>query len=182
MNRTALAAAMACTTVALAFTATACGSDSVPTGTVSPPLDSMTKKDWAGAISIGVGNREGTTLVTKAAPEQVEARCLGAGEDRSIEVTAPNGWQAKLTHGSQIVTVKNDTLGYVEHDFQTREGIINATKPKEDLPDLFAMGITWDKPNSSDVEIQVEDDAPPHWTVNSPYKEFAMYMHIQCPN
>ena len=85
-----------------------------------------------------------------------------------------------LTHGSQIVKVKNDDLGYPEHDFETREGIIEATQPKKDEPNRFSMGVTWDKPGPGEVEVQLEDETPPHWVVDSPYKEFAMYAHITC--
>ena len=30
------------------------------------------------------------------------------------------------------------------------------------------------------VEVQLEDETPPQWVVDSPYKEFAMYAHITC--
>ncbi len=183
MRKSTLAAAAASTVTAVALSLAAC-SNSEPetgtTGTVSPPADTSVKDQWEDAISIGVGNKQGTGLVTQSAADQVTARCIDEGDNLTIEFTAPDGWQAQLTHGSQIVKVKNDDLGYPEHDFETREGIIEATQPKNDAPNRFSMGVTWDKPGPGEVEVQLEDETPPQWVVDSPYKEFAMYAHITC--
>ena len=185
MRITTLAAAAAATVTAVGLFLAACSSSESETGnagTVSPPVDTSVKDQWEDAISIGVGNKQGTGLVTQSAADQVTARCIDEGDTLKIEFTAPGGWQAMLTHGSQIVKVKNDDLGYPEHDFETREGIIEATQPKNDEPKRFSMGVTWDKPGPGEVEVQLEDETPPHWVVDSPYKEFAMYAHISCVN
>ena len=183
MRKSILAAAAAAAVTAVGLSLAACSSSASETGnagTVSPPVDTSVKDQWEDAISIGVGNKPGTGLVTQSAADQVTARCTDDGDNLKIEFTAPDGWHAVLTHGSQIVKVKNDDLGYPEHDFETREGIIEATQPKMDEPNRFSMGVTWDKPGPGEVEVQLEDETPPQWVVDSPYKEFAMYAHITC--
>lgn len=183
MRKSTFVAAGAATVTAVTLSLAACSSSESETGnagTVAPPVDTSVKDQWEDAISIGVGNKQGTGLVTQSAADQVTARCIDEGDTLKIEFTAPDGWHAQLTHGSQIVKVKNDDLGYPEHDFETPEGIIEATQPQKDEPNRFSMGVTWDKPGPGEVEVQLEDETPPHWVVDSPYKEFAMYAHITC--
>ncbi|RYF49545.1 MAG: hypothetical protein EOO27_33440, partial [Comamonadaceae bacterium] len=80
--------------------------DSRP-GTVTPAESSGGSDGWDGNIAIGVGNRKGIDLVTLPAPNQVDVRCHGEGDNLTVDVTTPNGWHATLTHGSQTVTVEN---------------------------------------------------------------------------
>ena len=166
----------------IAAAMTACsgspGDDGRP-GTVTPAASAGGVDGWDGNIAIGVGNRKGIDLVTLPTPDQVDVQCHGEGDNLTVDVTAPNGWHATLTHGSQTITVENETLTYPAHDFTESQGAIDAVNNVSRKSE-FPIGVTWDQPAVGDVEIQVDADTPPHWMVNSPYEDFDMYMHISC--
>lgn len=151
-------------------------------GTITPAESAGGSDGWDGNIAIGVGNRRGSDLVTLPAPDHVDAQCHGAGDTLTIDVTAPNGWHATLTHGSQTVTVENKTLNYPPHGFAESQQAIDAVNRtrRPGATKIFPLGLTWDRPAVGDVEIQVDADTPPHWIINSPYEDFDMYMHISC--
>ena len=157
----------------------ASSSDDSRPGTVTPAASAGGADGWDGNIAIGVGNRKGVDLVTLPTPDQVDVQCHGEGDNLTIDVTAPNGWHATLTHASQTITVENETLDYPAHDFAESQRAIDAVNNVSRKSE-FPIGVTWDQPTFGDVEIQVDDDTPPHWMVNSPYEDFDMYMHISC--
>ena len=183
-NRSRTLVGLALTSM-IAATLTACSgssSDDGRPGTVTPAESSGGSDGWDGNIAIGVGNRKGVDLVTLPAPDQVDVQCHGEGDNLTVDITAPNGWHATLTHGSQTITVENETLNYPAHDFAESPGAIeavNRTRPKGSTKQ-YPLGVTWDKPSVGEVEIQVDADTPPHWMVNSPYEDFDMYMHNSC--
>ena len=180
-NRSRALAGLALTGMMVAATTGCSGSssDDGRPGTVTPAASAGGADGWDGNIAIGVGNRKGVDLVTLPSPDQIDVRCHGEGDNLTVDVTAPNGWQVTLTHGSQTITVENQTLNYPAHDFAESPGAIDAVNNVSRKSE-FPIGVTWDQPAVSDLEIQVDDDTPPHWMVNSPYEEFDMYMHISC--
>lgn len=163
---------------------TACtGSTSDKTGragTISPAEFAGGVDGFDGKIAIGVGNRPGDDLVTLPAANQVDVRCTGEGNNLTVDITAPNGWRAALVHGSQTVTVDNERLNYPAQDFAVSDRTIKAMNAARTKGDALPYGVSWDKPTLDDVEIQVKTETPSHWTVKSPYDEFAMYMHVTC--
>ena len=75
-------------------------------GTVTPAETSS----WRGNLVIGVGDQQANDKITLPAANQVQAQCTGEGDNLTVDITAPNGWHAVLTHGSQTVTIENSQL------------------------------------------------------------------------
>ncbi|MCZ9635073.1 hypothetical protein [Rhodococcus sp. BH5] len=99
-----------------------------------------------------------------------------------MEISAPNDWDASLTHGSQTVTVENERLKYPAQEFTTSQFSLDYAvewNQKFQSKDVFLPGVTWNSPHTGDVEIQINEKAPPHWLVKSA-EDFELAMHISC--
>lgn len=183
MKYTATAAVVSAV-LAATLLLTAC-SNSTPektsrAGTASPAEFAGGVDGFDGNIAIGVGNRRGDDLVTLPAADQVNVRCIGEGNNLTVDITTPNGWHATLVHGSQTVTVENERLNYPAQDFAVGERTLNAMNAARTKDDALPYGVSWDAPTVGDLEIQVKTEAPSHWAVKSPYDEFAIYIHVSC--
>lgn len=147
-------------------------------GTVTPGETSV----WKGNLAIGVGDQQADDKITLPAPNQVQAQCIGEGDNLTIDITAPNGWHAVLTHGSQTVTVGNQQLNYPPHEFTTAQSSIDYDiewNKKFESKNRYTSGVTWDIPQTGDVEIQLNQKTPPDWVVKSAEK-VNLTMHIRC--
>lgn len=189
------------TTIAIAVTRilaaplilTAC-SDSTPTndnggssttsasngraGVVTPAETSS----WRGDLVIGVGDQQAHDKITLPAANQVQAQCIGEGDNLTVDITAPNGWHAVLTHGSQTVTIENPQLNYVGHEFTTPQSSLDYDiewNNKFGSNKQYLSGVTWDVPQTGDVEIQLNERTPPHWVIKSAEK-VNLAMHVDC--
>lgn len=182
MKRTTTAT-VALAALAGAFTLSACsgsspGVDNGRAGTVTPAESSA----WTGDLVVGVGDQQSADLITLPSAEQIEARCYGSGDNLRVEISAPNDWHASLTHGSQTVTVENERLKYPAQEFTTSQFSLDYAvewNQKFQSKDVFLPGVTWDSPHTGDVEIQINEKAPPHWLVKSA-GDFELAMHISC--
>lgn len=166
-----------------AFTLSACSGsspavDTGRAGTVTPAESSA----WRGDLVVGVGDQQSADLITLPSPEQIDARCYGSGDNLRVEISAPNDWHASLTHGSQTVTVENERLKYPAQEFTTPQSSLDYDvewNRKFQSKDVFLSGVTWDVPQIGDVEIQINEETPPHWLVKSA-EDFELAMHISC--
>lgn len=125
---------------------------------------------WPGNLAIGVGDIQSNQFITTPAPDQVQARCIGAGDNLTIGITAPNGWNALLTHGSQTIAIENKELDYPLQEFTTPQGALDSESESNNISgttDLFPPGVTWDLPQLGDVEIQLSQKTPPHWQIRA---------------
>ncbi|MEU6562557.1 hypothetical protein [Nocardia nova] len=132
----------------------------------------------ASGLAVGIGDKPGTSQVTRPTPDQVTARCLRHDQALTVDITAPNGWHASLEQGSQTLRVENKTLRLPPAEFTTPVGTIEMSKKLSGSG--FPLGVTWGRPAGADVEIQVSESAPASWTTTSPDTEFMMFMHVSC--
>lgn len=147
-------------------------------GTVTPAESSS----WRGDLVIGVGDQQADDKITLPAANQVHAQCIGEGDNLTVDITAPNGWHAVLTHGSQTVTIENPQLNYAAQEFTTSQSSLDheiALNEKFGTTNQFLRGVTWDVPQPGDVEIQLNERTPPHWVINSAEK-VNLAMHVDC--
>lgn len=187
MSRNTRGAAIGLTAAAAAVILSACSSGTAPVGadhgragTVTAAASSANADPLkASGLAIGVGDAAGASLVTRPTPAQVDARCHGRGNTRSIEITTPSGWHAVLHQGSQTITVDNSTLHYPAEAITTAAGTIEMSQKLAGAG--YPLGLTWARPGPGDVEIQLSQDAPASWTTTSPDTQFMMFMHINCP-
>lgn len=147
-------------------------------GTVTPAESSS----WRGDLVIGVGDQQANDKITLPAANQVHAQCIGEGDDLNVDITAPNGWHAVLTHGSQTVTIENPQLNYAAQEFTTSQSSLDheiTSNEKFGTTNQFLRGVTWDIPQTGDVEIQLNERTPPHWVIKSAEK-VNLAMHVDC--
>ncbi|MDE8649508.1 hypothetical protein PXH69_31525 [Rhodococcus qingshengii] len=147
-------------------------------GVVTPAESSL----WPGNLAIGVGDIQSAQFITTPAPDQVQARCIGAGDNLTIGITAPNGWNALLTHGSQTIAIENKELDYPLQEFTTPQSALDSeseSNNKFGTTDLFPPGVTWDLPQLGDVEIQLSQKTPPHWQIRA-RERVTIDMHVRC--
>ena len=147
-------------------------------GTVTPAESSS----WRGDLVIGVGDQQANDKITLPAANQVQAQCIGEGDNLTVDITAPNGWHAVLTHGSQTVTIENTQLNYAAQEFTTSQSSLDheiASNEKFGTTNQFLRGVTWDVPQPGDVEIQLNERTPPHWVIKSAEK-VNLAMHVSC--
>ena len=147
-------------------------------GTVTPAETSS----WRGNLVIGVGDQQANDKITLPAANQVQAQCTGEGDNLTVDITAPNGWHAVLTHGSQTVTIENPQLNYAAKEFTTSQSSLDheiTSNEKFGTTNQFLRGVTWDVPLPGDVEIQLNERTPPHWVIKSAEK-VNLAMHVDC--
>ncbi len=131
---------------------------------------------------IGVGDQQANDKIALPAANQVHAQCIGEGDNLNVDITAPNGWHAVLTHGSQTVTIENPQLNYAAQEFTTSQSSLDheiTSNEKFGTTNQFLRGVTWDIPQTGDVEIQLNERTPPHWVIKSAEK-VNLAMHVDC--
>lgn len=168
----AITRASAVSAAALAVVALAgCSSDdSRPATSVSASTSGAIVTDDStdlGSIVIGWGEQNSDGQVTTPKPEDVSARCTGAGDDLAVEIEAPRGWTVNAQHGSQILNIENADQGLPAADVDTANQFLDSLH-----------SVDWSE--RGQLDIAVTADAPTEWDSPSRTGRVFVSIHVDC--
>ncbi|MBC7299800.1 hypothetical protein [Nocardia salmonicida] len=148
-------------------------------GTVTS-ADSRNHADPRAATGLVIGlDDDVATHVVAGTANKFQARCEDAADDERVEITTEDGWKVQLTHGSQTLTAENEKLGFPAATFTTAESAIANSRARN--PDGFPLGITWDRPNTGEVEVKLKEEIPSSWSAARRNTELLVFLHVACP-
>ncbi|WP_245721174.1 hypothetical protein [Nocardia pseudovaccinii] len=154
---------------AAALAAAACGGDNGRAAAVSASTSGTVvtgNQTDLGSIIIGWGDKHADTAITTPKPEDVDARCVGRGDNLAVDIRAPHGWIITARNPSQRLTVQN-TEQKLKGDIDTTNRYLEALK-----------AVDWSE--ADQLDIAVTADAPKDWKSPTSVGRIYIAIHVDC--